>query len=277
MSCRSKELESQILSHKDKKKLILVLNKTDLVPHENAEKWRNYFRKELPTILFKANTQSQNTNLSSISLFNNSKISLNNISHEILSSSKAVGAQQLLELLKNYCREENSKKQIIVGIVGFPNVGKSSLINSMTRTRKVGVSNTPGFTKTMQEVILDKDIKLLDCPGVVFSKNDPNSLILKNVVRVEDLNEPIEIVELILKKVDNENLISLYNIPLFNTTSEFLASVARVRGKLIKGGIPDFDKAARMVIKDWNDGKIKYFSLPPEVVESSEMVIDKEI
>jgi nuclear GTP-binding protein len=81
---------------------------------------------------------------------------------------------------------------------------------------------------------LDKTIKLLDCPGVVFSKNDPDSLILKNVIRVEDLNEPIEIVDLILRKIDKLTLIEVYEIPEFNNCSEFLASVARKRGKLIK-------------------------------------------
>lgn len=102
----------------------------------------------------------------------------------------------------------------------------------------------------------------------MFSKNDPNSLMLKNVVRVEDLNDPISVVENILKKVDANVLIELYEISKFTTTNEFLALIARRSGKLIKTGIPDFDKAARIVIKDWNDGKIKYWTSPPEVLES---------
>ena len=96
------------------------------------------------------------------------------------------------------------------------------------------VSNVPGHTKSKQEVVLDKNIKLLDCPGVVFSKNDPCSLMLKNVIRVEDLNDPISIVENILKKIDVKTLIDLYEIREFTTTNEFLALVARKRGKLIK-------------------------------------------
>jgi len=264
LACRSKELESQILSHKDEKKIILVLNKIDLVPPENALKWQNYLKREFPTLLFRANTQRQGNHLASTSLHNTSVADRKELVEDLLNTKKAVGAENLLQLLKNYCRIEDSKKQIVVGIVGFPNVGKSSIINSLKRAKVVSVSNVPGHTKDIQEVVLDKNIKLIDCPGVVFSKNDPNSIMLKNVIRVEDLNDPIEIVENIIKKIDVDTLIELYEIPKFTTTNEFLALVARKRGKLIKSGIPDFDKAARLVLKDWNDGKIKFCTQPPE-------------
>jgi len=111
-----------------------------------------YLRREFPCVMFKANTQSQSGNLSSISLYNNSKISRADITSEILTSNKSIGMDNLLSLLKNYCRVDDSKRSIMVGVVGFPNVGKSSLINSMTRSKSVGVSATPGFTKSMQEV-----------------------------------------------------------------------------------------------------------------------------
>ncbi|RYY69292.1 hypothetical protein EON63_23830 [archaeon] len=66
---------------------------------------------------------------------------------ELLNTSQAVGVEELLNILKNYCRVGEAKHIITVGIVGFPNVGKSSLINSLTRSRSVGVSPMPGFTK----------------------------------------------------------------------------------------------------------------------------------
>jgi nuclear GTP-binding protein len=61
-----------------------------------------------------------------------------------------LGASTLLSLLKNYCRSQNIKTSITVGIIGYPNVGKSSLINSLKRSKAVGVGATPGFTKVMQ-------------------------------------------------------------------------------------------------------------------------------
>ncbi len=75
---------------------------------------------------------------------------------EMLSTSKAVGSENLMNILKNYARVEGqngkTKQQIIVGVVGFPNVGKSSLINSLKRQRAAPTGNMPGVTKAMQEI-----------------------------------------------------------------------------------------------------------------------------
>ena len=93
---------------------------------------------------------------------------------QMMSGSLALGTENLMNVLKNYARIDgsNTKKTIYVGVVGFPNVGKSSLINSLKRQKAVAVGNTPGVTKSMQEVQLDKNIVLLDSPGVVLSTKD---------------------------------------------------------------------------------------------------------
>lgn len=77
--------------------------------------------------------------------------------------------------------------------MGFPNVGKSSLINSLKRSKVASVGATPGVTRSMQEVQLDKNVKLLDCPGIVFSSAVGNeaSAALRNAVKVEKLEDPI--------------------------------------------------------------------------------------
>ena len=130
-------MENQIISAN--KRLIFVLNKIDLVPPENAREWQRILRNEHPTVLFKATTQNQRSNLSAgIHLQKSSMTDRTDMVESMLSSSKAIGNDNLLQLLKNYCRNDTSdkklKKAIIVGVIGFPNVGKSSLINSLKRS-----------------------------------------------------------------------------------------------------------------------------------------------
>ena len=145
-------------------------------------------------------------------------------------------------------------------------LGKSSLINSLKRKRVATVGNTPGVTTDIQEISLDKQIKLLDCPGIVFSAgSESNSdIVLRNCVKVEQLEDPIFPVDSILKRCHKIQLLELYKIPNFDSTQEFLAHIAKKKGKLVKGGIPNYKAAAVSVLKDWNSGKIKYCSLPPE-------------
>src|SRR6266498_3734083 len=130
----------------------------DLVPRENITQWLIYLRKEFPTIAFKSSTQLQRKNLGHAS--SSVSTASNNI---IQNSNECLGADKLIALLKNYSRSLNIKTSITVGVIGFPNVGKSSVINSLKRSKVCGVGATPGLTKSAQEIHLDKNIKLLDC------------------------------------------------------------------------------------------------------------------
>ncbi|KAG2176457.1 hypothetical protein INT43_005697 [Umbelopsis isabellina] len=267
LGCRTRHVERMIMDSGLSKKIILVLNKIDLVPRENVESWLKYLRNEYPAIAFKASTQSQRRNLSQ------SNMSADIANQDMLNSSECLGADQLIKLLKNYCRNLNMKTSITVGVIGYPNVGKSSVINSLKRSKVCGVGSTPGFTKVAQQITLDKNIKLLDCPGIVFAAQGHNGesdaeVLLRNCVKVELLDDPITPVQVIVSRCSMEQLMAMYEIPPFNDVHDFLVRLALQRGKLKKGGIPDTHLVARAVLQDWNGGKIPFYTRPPSATSS---------
>ncbi|KAJ7008768.1 guanine nucleotide-binding protein-like NSN1 [Populus alba x Populus x berolinensis] len=259
LGTRCVDMEKMVMKSGYDKHLVLLLNKIDLVPREAVEKWLKYLREEFPAVAFKCNTQEQRSNLGWKSSSKSAKTS------NLLQTSDCLGAETLIKLLKNYSRSHEIKKSITVGVIGLPNVGKSSLINSLKRSHVVNVGSTPGLTRSMQEVQLDKNVKLLDCPGVVMLKSVESdaSIALRNCKRIEKLDDPVGPVKEILKLCPDRLLVMLYKIPSFDSVDDFLQKVATVRGRLKKGGIVDVDAAARIVLHDWNEGKIPYYTMPP--------------
>ncbi|OAV89192.1 hypothetical protein PTTG_09355 [Puccinia triticina 1-1 BBBD Race 1] len=288
LGTRSLQLERDAVQQG--KKVLLVLNKVDLVPKQNVDSWLAYLRRSWPTLPFKSSTQSQRNNLSS----RGSQAS----GRENSSSANACSIQPLMQLLKNYARRSTvvdpsqpsstvkgvkSLASITVGIIGFPNVGKSSLINTLKRSRVCGVAPTPGFTKEVQEIVLEKGLKVLDCPGVVLSIDTTNSEtaaahVLRNAVKIEQILDPLAPVGVILNRCKTEHLMLLYNIPAFTypgqsedeKLKEFLIQVSRSRGRVKKGGIPDLQGCAKAILQDWNTGRIPYYTVPPPLPKGEE-------
>jgi len=260
MRSRCPQVESAIISAGTSKRLVLLLNKVDLVPREVVEKWLKYLRNEFPTLAFKASTQNQKENLA------RSKISFASASDQLLQSAQCLGAEDLMKLLGNYSRSLDVKTAIRVGVVGFPNVGKSSVINSLKRAQACDTGSVPGMTKQMQEVKLDKKIKMIDSPGIVMSSSvDPVERVLRNCTRLDLAGVDASlVVEHILRRCTTQQIMLQYGVPNFKDTSEFLTLMAQKLGRLKKGGIPDVEKAAFKVVEDWNIGKIRYYTQPPE-------------
>lgn len=119
----------------------------------------------------------------------------------------------------------------------------------------------------MQEVELDSKIRLIDSPGIVFTqanKEQTSSNILKNAQRVTDVKDPFTIAETILQRASKSYFCKMYDIAEYDTPDEFFAKKAHRMGKFLRGGIPDAISAARGLLNDWNTGKIKYCTHPPE-------------
>ncbi|CRK88155.1 CLUMA_CG001940, isoform A [Clunio marinus] len=260
LGTRCSEVSTIIRESPGQKKHVLVLNKSDLIPRENLDRWLKYLRKFGPVIPFKASTQTQKQNIGRRKFNNRNK-------GQKIQSSPCIGANLLMSLLANYSRNKDMKTSIRVGIVGIPNVGKSSIINSLKRRRACQVGANPGITRTMQEVEIDSNIKIIDSPGIIFQRPKNESpdefFALKNAQHINTVQDPFPLATDILKRATVMYFCKLYDITEYRTPEEFLAKKAVKMGKLIRGGVPDIRSAARSLIHDWNTGKIKYCTQPP--------------
>ncbi len=168
LGTRSGEVEKSIRA--EGKRLVLVLNKADLVPKDNLESWIKHLQREFPVVPFKSSTQQQSSRLGQLPM------TVSKATDAQMQTSKAVGVSTVVSLLSNYCRNKDVKTSIRVGVVGFPNVGKSSFINSLKRGKVCITGNLPGVTRQVQEIQLDSKIKLLDSPGMVLGKDKNNDV-----------------------------------------------------------------------------------------------------
>ncbi|KAF5291181.1 hypothetical protein FQA39_LY14423 [Lamprigera yunnana] len=269
---RCLQVEQAVANAIGNKRLVVVLNKADLIPRDILDKWLKYLRKSTAVVAFKASTQNQQQKLGRRKL-----VPGKDISENVLKVSSCVGAELLMSLLANYCRNKDVKTSITVGVVGLPNVGKSSLINSLKRSKACNIGATPGVTKSMQEVQLDSKIKLLDCPGIVFSSSTDASSCLRNAVRISSLTDPITPANCILQRVSKQQMVELYDITEYHSPEEFYSLKAKRTGRFKKGGIPNVEAAARDLVADWNQGKIKYYTVPPEDSEAEIHISSKII
>eukprot|EP00871_Galdieria_phlegrea_P001320 jgi/Galph1/2189/GphlegSOOS_G856.1 len=242
---RSLQVEKYIMSNfGGVKRIVLVLNKIDMIPSEVASQWVEYLSTFYPTVTFCASSEKVRKKYTSLT-------------------------QNLVQLLKSFRSEKHAS--LLVGVVGYPNVGKSSLINCLHRSQVVQTGATPGVTKYNQEIIIDHNLRLIDCPGIVLEENSSQSLVIRNFIQMEKIDDPIPYVQTILEKIGIERLVVLYSLPMFSTVDEFLALIAKKRGKLKQGGGFDLSAAAYSVLLDWSRGKIPYYSLPPKQVPSAEV------
>uniref|UniRef100_A0A8B9PH23 Guanine nucleotide-binding protein-like 3 n=1 Tax=Apteryx owenii TaxID=8824 RepID=A0A8B9PH23_APTOW len=257
LGCRCPQLEQAICSGEDKK-LLLVLNKIDLVPKENLEKWLNYLKNEFPTVAFKSATLLKDRTMQE-------KVTKRSARIDLSRNTECFGSECLLKLLQEHCKTQN--KAIQVGVVGFPNVGKSSIINSLKGARPCNVGPARGVTKSMQIVHIDKQMKILDSPSIVADpSNNALALAMRSIIDTGEsgLANVLEGIDAILNHCSKQQVMMFYSIPDFRNTKEFLTLLAQKRGMLKKGGVPDTESIAKLLLCDWTGAKISYHSQPPE-------------
>lgn len=181
------------------------------------------------------------------------------------SITNSFGKGSLISLLRQFSALHSSRKQISVGFIGYPNTGKSSIINTLRKKKVCTVAPIPGETKVWQYITLMKRIYLIDCPGVVPpNMNDTaEDILLRGVVRVENVENPEQYVAAALKKCKRHHVERTYDLRGWENHIDFLEQLARKGGRLLKGGEADLDGVAKMVLNDFLRGKIPWFTAPP--------------
>lgn len=169
-----------------------------------------------------------------------------------------------------------------VGLVGYPNVGKSSTINALIGAKKVSVSSTPGKTKHFQTIHLSDNVILCDCPGLVF----PNfaftkaDLVCNGVLPIDQMREFNGPVGLVTQRIPKTFLEAVYGIHIKTrpieeggtgtpAAEELLRAYASARGFSTQGlGQPDIARASRYILKDYVNGKLLFVHPPPGVEDA---------
>lgn len=220
------------------KKKIIILTKYDLCDKEETDKIINSYK-------------------------NNSIV----IPLDLLKGDVSVVINETVKLMK----EENDKRKLKgmqerparVAIIGAPNVGKSTLINRLVGRRSVNVGNKPGVTKSLSWIRINKDVELLDTPGILWSKikDYDRGYILASFSSIkEEVARPIDVAVYILRKLEElypDLLKERYGIEsLTDTLEEEFEVIGRLRGALQRGGVADYLKVATIVIKDLQEGRI---------------------
>ncbi|PFH58044.1 hypothetical protein XA68_14230 [Ophiocordyceps unilateralis] len=287
---RSREVERSIMAAASGgKRLILVLNKADLVPPKVLGDWLVYLRRYFPTLPLRASGAAP-----SARAFNHGHLTVQST------------ATTLLRALKSFAASRQLKRAVSVGVIGYPNVGKSSVINALLSrlSGKGGGSTTAcpagaeaGVTTSIRAVKLDSKLTLLDSPGVVFPSSSPGQsgglvclrnaaeahahLVLLNAVPPKQIDDPIPAVSLLIRRLSRsaelmQKLTDVYDIPALlpgrhdgDVTTDFLVQVARKRGRLGRGGVPNLNAAAMTVVTDWRDGRIQGWVEPPNLAAAA--------
>ena len=226
------------------KSRVILLNKYDLADEKHTESWKTYFESQG---YFVALVNSKNGN----------------------------GVRKVNDVVQKACKEkiERDRRRGILNrplramVVGIPNVGKSTFINSIAGKAATKTGNKPGVTKGKQWIKINKNIELLDTPGILWPKFEDQAVGLRlafiGSIREEILNIYELSLELINFLLDNYKgyLAGRYGIEEGDSAMETLNRIAEKRACRIKGGELDLNKAAGFVMDDFRNGRLGNITL----------------
>lgn len=241
ISSKIKDIDDLI---KDKPR-ILIMTKYDLCDKKETDKFISYY-------------ESLGYKVVPVDLANNKNVK------EVLNLSESV-SKELNEKRKSKGLKSRNLRALIIGI---PNVGKSTLINRLVGKKAAGVGNKPGFTKSLSWIRINKDIDLLDSPGILWPKlenqYEARILAIFSSIKEEILNkEDLALFAIdILTKLYKEKLESRYNIKVDNMTNiEIMEEIAKKRGCVTKGNITDYERVSTIILNDIKNNAFKEITL----------------
>ncbi|KAL4788056.1 hypothetical protein BJX76DRAFT_317001 [Aspergillus varians] len=319
---RSEDLETYVKELSSKKRNLLLVNKADMLTDKQREAWADYFeRNQIDFRFFSAqmakeaneardnevesgdeDTESLVEDTEELNLQDsgekeaNGGVELSSKTAATLSKkTNILDIEELEELFLSNApvvadgevNEDGTPKQrkTTIGLVGYPNVGKSSTINALLGAKKVSVSSTPGKTKHFQTLFLSPEIMLCDCPGLVFPNfaSTKAELVVNGILPIDQQREFTGPAGLVAKRIPKHFLENVYGVKIntrpleeggtgIPTAHDLLRTYARARGFATTGqGQPDESRAARYVLKDYVNGKL-LFCQPPPVNEGEEPI-----
>lgn len=309
MLFRSEDLEVYVKHVDPKKANLLLVNKSDMMTLEQRRAWADYFEgagiayKFFSASLAKEMNEARNIEDDLEDTVEDEelvreigKVGLHETQEGADGDEQAedertriLTVDQLEELfllhapeLEDIKSEHPRKTQI--GLVGYPNVGKSSTINALLGAKKVSVSSTPGKTKHFQTLHLSEKVVLCDCPGLVFPNfaNTKADLVCNGVLPIDQLREYTGPAGLVAQRIPKEFLEAVYGMKIITrpleeggtgipTGEELLWAYAKARGFTRTGqGQPDESRAARYILKDYVNGKLLFCQPPPADIDPHE-------
>ncbi|CAL5211656.1 unnamed protein product [Lathyrus oleraceus] len=298
---RCPDLEAYVKEVDVHKGTLLLVNKADLLPASVREKWAEYFRAHDILFIFWS-AKAATAVLEGKKLGSSQTDNMVNVNNP---DTKIYGRDELLARLQSEAEEivhrrrnsgssdtgsstikssgedalvSSSSSHVVVGFVGYPNVGKSSTINALVGQKKTGVTSTPGKTKHFQTLIISEKLTLCDCPGLVFPSFSSSryEMITCGVLPIDRMTEHRECVQVVANRVPRHVIEEIYNISLPKPksyesqsrpplASELLRTYCASRGQSTSSGLPDETRASRQILKDYIDGKLPHYAMPPNV------------